>query len=124
MALHLHGFPMSVHDATLGDYSSHDRDIVFSIVNWDGTTLKLRCREAVFLKVQEGENSLDNLIECGEREFLREFKEHLARIGYAAIHVEQYRHFRHLDNSNFPVLDVICKEVVEEEPGQEPQTAD
>ena len=59
-----------------------------------------------------------------EREFLREFKEHLARIGYAAIHVEQYRHFRLLDNSNFPVLDVICKEVVEEEPGPEPQTVD
>ena len=116
----LSDFPISLHDGRLAGYSTESGDVVVSIVKWDETPLRLRCREIVLFKDLVGDGDLEKLIECDEGELLREFKEHLARVGYAASQVEQFRHFRLLDNSNIPVLDVICKEVVEEGPG--PQT--
>jgi hypothetical protein len=112
----LRNFPILLHDGRLAGYSTESGDVVVSIVEWDETPLRLRCREIVLFKDVVGDGDLETLIECDEAELLREFKEHLARVGYAASEVEQFRHFRLLDSSNIAVLDVICKEIVEEQP--------
>jgi hypothetical protein len=105
--------PLSLHDGRLAGYATEADDVVLSVVKWDETPLTLRCCEVVFFRQQVGDGDLEDLIECDEGELLQETKKQLARLTYAASEVAQYRHFRLRDNSHIPVVDVVCKNLIQ-----------
>jgi hypothetical protein len=109
----LNEFSMSLHDAQLAGYSSTGGDdVIVSIIKWDETLLKLHFREVVLLKELVGDGHLDRLVECNDSDELREARKRLAAVRYPEPQSAPFRHFRLLDDSSYPVLDIVCKEVV------------
>jgi hypothetical protein len=104
---------ISLHDARLAGYSSTGgEDVIVSIIKWDETLLKLRFREVVLLKELVGDGHLEKLVECGDSDELREARQRLADVHYPEPASAPFRHFRLLDDSEYPVLDIVCKEVI------------
>jgi hypothetical protein len=101
-----------LHDAQLAGYSSTGGDdVIVSIIKWDETPLKLHFREVVLLKELVGDGHLEMLVECGDSDELREARKRLSDVHYPEPALSPFRHFRLLDDSNYPVLDIVCKEV-------------
>ncbi len=107
---------MSLHDAQINNHGCRGDDVLISITKWDETPLRLRCKDVVLWK-EVIADALGELVECGESDLLREAKQRVVALHYPEGYEEQLRHFRLLDDTNCPVLDVICRELVEEEPG-------
>ena len=109
---------MSLHDGTLQNHWWEGYDVLISITKWDETLLRFRCKDVVLLKelIADG---LDKLIECDESDLLQEAKLRVATLHYPEGYSEKLRHFRVLDDTNCPVLDVICTEIIEEEPDED-----
>jgi len=86
---------------------------VISIKKWDETRLQLRCRDVVLIKEILG-GDLEELVECEQSALLREAALRLEALHFPDDTAKSLRHFRLLDDSKGPVLDVICQELMEE----------
>ena len=102
-----------LHDARLESCTRQADDVLISITLWNEEPLRLRCRDVVLIKETIG-GDLEELIECEQSELLREAELRLRALHYPENAANLLRHFRLLDDSNAPVLDVICQAIAEE----------
>ena len=107
-------FPIPLHDASLMGYSKEsDDNVTISIIRWDETPFTLRFLEVVLFKELVGDGDLESLVEFDDSELLSEVRQHLIDLTYSPAETNRYRHYRLLDVSSNPVLDIVCTGVVE-----------